>query len=104
MAAIEERKPVPRVRLSSLDPHEFSPALIDLLTQAQTVCPHLHIPLQSGDDRTLARMRRRYDRTLAGEVLARLRDALPQAALGTESDRRLPRRGRARVQPQLSVS
>ena len=84
VAAIEERKPVPRVRLSSLDPHEFSPALIDLLTQAQTVCPHLHIPLQSGDDRTLARMRRRYDRTLAGDVLARLRDALPQAALGTD--------------------
>ena len=84
VAAIEERKPVPRVRLSSLDPHEFSPALIDLLTQARTVCPHLHIPLQSGDDRVLARMRRRYDRTLAGEVLARLRDALPQAALGTD--------------------
>lgn len=84
VAAIEERKPVPRVRLSSLDPHEFSPALIDLLTQARTICPHLHIPLQSGDDRTLARMRRRYDRTLAGEVLARLRDALPQAALGTD--------------------
>ena len=84
VTAIEERKPVPRVRLSSLDPHEFSPALISLLAQAQTVCPHLHIPLQSGDDRVLARMRRRYDRALAGDVLARLRDSLPQAALGTD--------------------
>ncbi len=84
VAAIEERKPVPRVRLSSLDPHEFSPALIRLLAQAQTVCPHLHIPLQSGDDRILARMRRRYDQALAGDVLARLRDSLPQAALGTD--------------------
>ena len=84
VAAIEDRQPVPRVRLSSLDPHEFSPALIRLLAQAQTICPHLHIPLQSGDDRILARMRRRYDRALAGEVLACLRDRLPQAALGTD--------------------
>ena len=84
VAAIEERRPVLRVRLSSLDPHEFSPALIRLLAQAQTVCPHLHIPLQSGDDRVLARMRRRYDRALAGDVLAHLRASLPQAALGTD--------------------
>ena len=84
IAAIEERKPVPRVRLSSLDPHEFSDQLINLLTQAETVCPHLHIPLQSGDDTILSRMRRRYDRTLARDVLVRLRESLPQAALGTD--------------------
>lgn len=82
--AIEERKPVPRVRLSSLDPHEFSDQLISLLAHAETVCPHLHIPLQSGDDTILSRMRRRYDCALARDVLVRLREALPQAALGTD--------------------
>jgi len=84
LEAIEERKPVPRVRLSSIDPHEISDSLLTLLSRAQTLCPHLHVPLQSGDDTILARMRRRYDSTLAREVLTKLRETLPQAALGTD--------------------
>lgn len=84
LEAIEERKPVPRVRLSSLDPHEISDSLLRLLSRAQTLCPHLHVPLQSGDDTILTRMRRRYDSTLAREVLAKLRETLPHAALGTD--------------------
>jgi threonylcarbamoyladenosine tRNA methylthiotransferase MtaB len=84
LEAIEERKPVPRIRISSLDPHEISESLIRLLLQSQTLCPHLHIPLQAGADHTLARMRRRYDTTLARHVLARLRENLPHASLGTD--------------------
>jgi threonylcarbamoyladenosine tRNA methylthiotransferase MtaB len=84
LAAIEERQPVPRIRVSSLDPHEISDELIYLLAQAETLCPHLHIPLQSGEDTTLARMRRRYDTALARDVLLKLREALPHAALGTD--------------------
>lgn len=84
LEAIEERRPVPRVRISSIDPHEFSEELLHLLSQAEILCPHLHIPMQSGDDAVLARMRRRYDTTLARAVLARLRETLPQAALGTD--------------------
>jgi len=84
LEAIEERKPVPRIRVSSLDPHEISDDLIRLLAQAETLCPHLHVPLQAADDTTLSRMRRRYDITLARDVLGKLREALPQAALGTD--------------------
>ena len=84
LEALEERRPVPRVRLSSLDPHEISPALIQLLTRSDILCPHLHIPLQWGEDAILARMRRRYDTALAREVLTELRTRLPQAALGTD--------------------
>jgi len=84
LETIEERRPVPRVRLSSIDPHELSDSLIRLLAQAETLCPHLHIPLQSGDDTILSRMRRRYDTSLAQEVLLKLREVLPQAALGTD--------------------
>lgn len=84
LEAIEERKPVPRIRVSSLDPHEISNELIRLLSQAETLCPHLHVPLQSGEDATLARMRRRYDTTLARDVLFKLRETLPTAALGTD--------------------
>ena len=84
LEVIEERKPLPRVRLSSIDPHEIDDRLMHLLAQAQTLCPHLHIPLQSGDDTILSGMRRRYDRALARDVLIRLRETLPQAALGTD--------------------
>jgi threonylcarbamoyladenosine tRNA methylthiotransferase MtaB len=84
LEAIEERKPVPRVRLSSIDPHEISDELTHLLAQSRIFCPHLHIPMQSGDDTILARMRRRYDIALSREVLARIRELLPQAALGTD--------------------
>jgi len=84
LSAIEEQKPVPRVRISSIDPHEISEELLLLLTNSEILCPHLHIPMQSGDDAVLARMPRRYDTTLARDVLTRLREALPQAALGTD--------------------
>lgn len=84
LETIEERKPVPRVRLSSIDPHEINDSLMRLLVQAETLCPHMHIPMQSGDDTTLSRMRRRYDSALAREVLTKLRETLPQAALGTD--------------------
>ncbi|MGH9429650.1 MAG: radical SAM protein, partial [Terriglobia bacterium] len=53
-------------------------------SQAETLCPHLHIPLQSGDDTILARMRRRYDSELARDVLTKLRETLPDASLGTD--------------------
>ncbi len=48
----------PRVRLSSLDPHEVTPELIRLLRESSRLCRHVHLPLQSGDEATLRRMRR----------------------------------------------
>jgi threonylcarbamoyladenosine tRNA methylthiotransferase MtaB len=84
LEAIEERQPVLRIRVSSLDPHEINDDLIRLFAQAKTLCPHLHVPLQAGEDATLARMRRRYDTALARDVLFKLRETLPHAALGTD--------------------
>lgn len=84
LEAIEERKPVPRIRISSLDPHEISERLIQLLARSDIFCPHLHIPLQAGADYTLERMRRRYDTALAQRVLTQLRETLPHASLGTD--------------------
>lgn len=84
LEAILERRLVPRLRLSSIDPHEIGDDLLRLLTQSDSLCPHLHIPMQAGDDAVLARMRRRYDTALAREVLTRVRTALPHASLGTD--------------------
>jgi threonylcarbamoyladenosine tRNA methylthiotransferase MtaB len=49
-----------RIRVSSIEPGELSPPLIETIAGEPRVCAHLHVPLQSGSDRTLARMRRPY--------------------------------------------
>ena len=82
--AIAEQGLVPRVRLSSIDPHEVTEPLVRLMADAPAVCPHLHVPLQAGDDGTLRRMRRRYDTVLARERLAMIRELLPDAAIGSD--------------------
>ena len=54
------------------------------VAESETICPHLHIPLQWGNDFVLRRMRRQYDTALARNVLEDVRRALPDAALGTD--------------------
>jgi threonylcarbamoyladenosine tRNA methylthiotransferase MtaB len=84
LAMITEREIVPRVRLSSIDPHEVTEPLVRLMAEAPGVCPHLHVPLQAADDGVLGRMRRRYDVALARDRLAMIRALLPEAAIGTD--------------------
>jgi threonylcarbamoyladenosine tRNA methylthiotransferase MtaB len=84
VAAIAEQGLVPRLRLSSIDPHEVTEPLVRLIAAGPSLCPHLHVPLQSGDDGVLRRMRRRYDTALARERLAMMRELLPDAAIGTD--------------------
>ncbi len=60
VAALLEQTDLPRLRLSSLEPWDIEPAFFDLWGQSQgRLCPHLHLPLQAGCDRTLKRMARR---------------------------------------------
>jgi threonylcarbamoyladenosine tRNA methylthiotransferase MtaB len=82
--ALVEQARFARIRLSSIDPHEVSEALVRRMAAAPAICPHLHVPLQAGDDGVLARMRRRYDSALAAERLAMIRELLPAAAIGTD--------------------
>jgi len=82
--SIAEQRLVPRLRLSSIDPHEVTERLLRLVSRAPGLCPHLHVPLQAGDDAVLRRMRRRYDTALARERLALMRELLPDAAIGTD--------------------
>lgn len=69
-----------RIRLSSLDPSHMDTRLVGLLSHPR-LCPHLHLPLQSGSDAVLARMRRRYDRATFGTVVERAREVCPDLAL-----------------------
>lgn len=81
---IVERPPVPRIRLSSIDPPEVTPRLLELLVGSTALCPHLHIPVQAGEDGVLQRMRRKYDTTALRDLGAEIRGRLPDAAIGTD--------------------
>jgi threonylcarbamoyladenosine tRNA methylthiotransferase MtaB len=69
-----------RVRLSSIDPSHVDSELARLL-EHPGLCPHLHLPLQSGSDRVLARMRRRYDLGRFERAVALAREVRPDVAL-----------------------
>src|SRR5262249_51490096 len=75
---------ITRLRLSSLDPREVPDRLLDLLASSDVVCPHLHLFAQAGDDRILKAMRRNYDMAYYRDLLARVRERLPEAALGSD--------------------
>jgi threonylcarbamoyladenosine tRNA methylthiotransferase MtaB len=81
---IDHSKPVSRVRLSSLEPMDISPELIAFLAASRTLCPHLHLPLQSGDDAILSRMNRPYRAADFTSLATALRAAIPNLCLGTD--------------------
>lgn len=84
LEAIAERTPRLRVRISSIDPPEISARFVDVVSSSAVFCRHFHVPLQAGDDAVLARMRRRYTTGEAADAIARLRDAMPDACIGTD--------------------
>ena len=81
---IAESRLLPRLRLSSLDPREVPDQLLDLVAASDVICPHLHICAQAGNDEILKRMRRNYDTAYYRALLDRVRERLPDAALGSD--------------------
>ena len=81
---IEEEKIPDRIRLSSIEPLDFSADLISFLSQSTKVCPHLHIPIQSGDDEILKMMNRDYDRSFLSSLIQELHQSIPKLAIGAD--------------------
>ncbi len=75
---------LPRLRLSSIDSIEADDALVDAFAGEERLMPHLHLSLQSGDDLTLKRMKRRHDRAHAISFCGRLRDLRPDIVFGAD--------------------
>ncbi|MFV0439509.1 MAG: tRNA (N(6)-L-threonylcarbamoyladenosine(37)-C(2))-methylthiotransferase MtaB [Desulfopila sp.] len=73
-----------RYRISSLEPTEISERLLGLMARRDNIMPHLHIPLQSGDDEILARMNRHYSTADFAGVIDRCRAHLADCALGID--------------------
>ncbi|RMF52052.1 MAG: tRNA (N(6)-L-threonylcarbamoyladenosine(37)-C(2))-methylthiotransferase MtaB [Bacteroidetes bacterium] len=75
---------VRRFRLSSIEPNLLSDAILDFVADHPRWAPHFHLPLQSGSDRLLGRMRRRYRRRLYENRIEAIRQRFPLAGIGVD--------------------
>jgi threonylcarbamoyladenosine tRNA methylthiotransferase MtaB len=73
-----------RLRVSSLDPREVTEEFIEVFTGSSLVCPHLHLPLQSGDAAVLERMARGYTPVAYARTVDQIVRSVPDAAIGTD--------------------
>jgi threonylcarbamoyladenosine tRNA methylthiotransferase MtaB len=82
---IRELGLIDRVRLSSVEPLELSAEIIQTIAESSMFCHHLHIPLQSGDDGILKKMRRPYSRQIFHDLVIKIHDLMPDAAIGADT-------------------
>ena len=75
---------IPRIRLSSIEPMDLDEGLLAEMSDHPTLCHHLHLPLQSGDDSVLSAMGRGYTSSDFAEIVARVRAGWPDAAITTD--------------------
>src|SRR5688572_27702328 len=84
LRAVDAVPGIRRVRFTSPHPKDLRPETIAAMTECEAVCEHLHLPLQAGSDRTLARMHRGYTASRYLERLAAARTAIPDLAVTTD--------------------
>ncbi len=93
----------PRIRLSSLEPLEFTAELLQELRKTPGLCPHFHIPLQSGDNDILEAMHRPYGGEIYRELILQLHEEFPDAAIGADVLVGFPGESESRFQNTLSL-
>ena len=79
-----ETLPVPRYRISSIEPNLLTNEIIEFVANSDKFMPHFHIPLQSGSNKILGLMRRRYKRELYLEKVQRIKTLMPHCAIGVD--------------------
>lgn len=73
-----------RIRVSSLEPKEVDPDIIEMMASEEWLCRHFHIPLQSGDDEILRKMNRHYGGEEFRKLIEKIRSKIPPAAIGVD--------------------
>ena len=73
-----------RVRISSVEPNLLEEAIIDIVASSKIIAPHFHIPLQSGSNRVLSLMGRRYTREIFGQKVSLIKRLIPDAFIGVD--------------------
>lgn len=82
--ALEAVKGISRYRISSIEPNLLTNEIIEWVANSDRFMPHFHIPLQSGSNKTLAAMRRRYKRELYADRVALIKTLMPHCAIGVD--------------------
>jgi threonylcarbamoyladenosine tRNA methylthiotransferase MtaB len=85
LAAIDQQRAVPRIRISSIEPNLLENRIVELAANSQIIMPHFHIPLQSGSDKILGLMRRRYKRQLYAQKVGLIKTLMPHAGIGVDA-------------------
>ena len=84
LALVAEAVPALRIRFSTSNPQDISDAVLDTMAGHANICHHIHLPVQSGSDRILEKMRRRYTREGYLERVAAIRHRMPDCAITTD--------------------
>ncbi len=82
--ALDETNGIERFRISSIEPNLLSNEIIEFVSRSKKFMPHFHIPLQSGSNKILGLMRRRYQRELYAERIATIKQLMPHCAIGVD--------------------
>jgi len=82
--ALDSQALIPRFRISSIEPNLLTDEIIEYVASSKTFMPHFHIPLQSGSDTLLKGMRRRYQRALYTERVAKIKSLMPHCCIGVD--------------------
>lgn len=82
--ALDEIEGIERIRISSIEPNLLSNEIIEFVAQSKRFVPHFHIPLQSGSNKILGLMKRRYQRELYTERVAKIKSLMPNCCIGVD--------------------
>ena len=82
--AMDEEEGIERIRISSIEPNLLSNEVIEFVARSKRFMPHFHIPLQSGSDKILGLMRRRYKRELYEGRVAYIKHLMPHCCIGAD--------------------
>ncbi len=84
LRAILDRTEIEKIRISSVEPMDWTNELIELVASSPRIAKHAHVPLQSGSDKVLRRMHRKYRPWHYADRIERIRRAMPDAAIGAD--------------------
>ena len=82
--ALDEVEGIERIRISSIEPNLLSNEIIEFVATSKRFVPHFHIPLQSGSNKILGLMKRRYQRELYTERVAKIKAVMPNCCIGVD--------------------
>ncbi|RKS03691.1 tRNA (N(6)-L-threonylcarbamoyladenosine(37)-C(2))-methylthiotransferase MtaB [Flavobacterium sp. 102] len=82
--ALDDVEGIERLRISSIEPNLLKNETIEFVSQSRTFVPHFHIPLQSGSNDILKKMKRRYLREVYTERVSKIREVMPHACIGVD--------------------